>query len=34
MPLRRVWDAWYAWALIAAATGASAYLNTNAQHDH
>ena len=27
IPLRRVWDAWYAWALIAAATGASAYLN-------
>jgi hypothetical protein len=27
MPLRWVWDAWYAWALIAAATGASAYLN-------
>ena len=27
IPLRRVWDAWYAWALIATATGASAYLN-------
>jgi hypothetical protein len=27
IPLRRVWDAWYAWVLIAAATGASAYLN-------
>ena len=27
VPLRRVWDAWYAWALIATATGASAYLN-------
>jgi hypothetical protein len=27
VPLRKVWDAWYAWALIAAATGASAYLN-------
>jgi hypothetical protein len=27
IPLRRVWDAWYAWALIAAATGASVYLS-------
>jgi hypothetical protein len=26
-PLRRVWDAWYAWALIITATAASAYLN-------
>jgi hypothetical protein len=26
-PLRKIWDAWYAWALIAAATLASAYLN-------
>jgi hypothetical protein len=27
VPLRRVWDAWYAWLLIALATAASAYLN-------
>jgi hypothetical protein len=26
-PLRKVWDAWYAWAVIIAATAASAYLN-------
>jgi hypothetical protein len=33
IPLRRVWDAWYAWALIAAATLASAYLNAaHARH--